>query len=113
MAQPSVVFAIIRIRGPSIMSTTTFHYGVPTLDLDGQPAQHCPDELLERYDAVINDQRMSWTEHLHLTRRLGAGGQGVVYLSERRGTDHFTLPVALKVFSPARYEDARSYDEAM
>jgi serine/threonine-protein kinase len=95
------------------MSTTTFHCGIPTLNYEGQPAAHCPDELLERYDAVITDQRMSWTEHLHLTRRLGAGGQGVVYLSQRRGTDKFTLPVALKIFSPARYEDARSYDEAM
>jgi serine/threonine-protein kinase len=37
----------------------------------------------------------------------------VVYLTERRGTDSFTLPVALKVFSPERYEDERSYDEAM
>ena len=37
----------------------------------------------------------------------------MVYLSERRGTDNFTLPVALKIFSPERYEDARSYDEAM
>ena len=95
------------------MSTTTFHQGAPTLTIDGHEATHCPDELLERYQTVINDQRMSWTEHLHLTRRLGAGGQGVVYLSERRGTDSFTLPVALKIFSPARYEDARSYDEDM
>jgi serine/threonine protein kinase len=95
------------------MSTTTFHYGSPTVTYEGQPAPHCPDELLERYDSVISDQRMSWTEHLHLTRRLGSGGQGVVYLSERRGTDNFTLPVALKIFSPARYDDARSYDEAM
>lgn len=93
--------------------TTTFHLGVPTIDFDGQPATRCPDELLARYDEVIGNQRMSWTEHLHLTRRLGAGGQGVVYLSERRGTDDFTLPVAVKVFSPARYEDARGYDEAM
>ena len=37
----------------------------------------------------------------------------MVYLSERRGTDNFTLPVALKIFSPERYEDERSYDEAM
>jgi serine/threonine-protein kinase len=56
---------------------------------------------------------MSWTEHLRLIRKLGSGGQGIVYLSERRGTDNFTLPVALKVFSPERYSDARSYDEAM
>ncbi len=95
------------------MSTTTFHYGVPTLDLDGEPATRCPDELLTRYEEVVGGQRMSWTEHLRLTRRLGSGGQGVVYLSERRGTDGFTLPVALKVFSPARYLDASDYDEAM
>ncbi len=95
------------------MSTTTYHQGTPTLDFEGQPASRCPDELLQRYDEVIGGQRMSWTEHLHLTRRLGAGGQGVVYLSERRGTDNFTLPVALKIFSPARYDDVRSYDEAM
>jgi serine/threonine-protein kinase len=56
---------------------------------------------------------MSWTEHLRLMRLLGSGGQGVVYLSQRRGADGFTLPVALKIFSPERYEDARSYDEAM
>ena len=36
-----------------------------------------------------------------------------MYLSQRRGADGFTLPVALKIFSPERYEDARSYDEAM
>lgn len=95
------------------MSTTTFQQGTPTLTFDGQPAAHCPDELLEHYESLLTNQRMSWTEHLHLTRRLGSGGQGVVYLSERRGTDSFTLPVALKIFSPARYEDARAYDEAM
>src|SRR3954452_6656574 len=92
--------------------STTFHQGNPTLTVDGHPAVRCPDELLDRYQSLIGEQRMSWTEHLRLTRRLGSGGQGVVYLSERRGTDKFTLPVALKIFSPARYEDARSYDEA-
>src|SRR5207244_8483738 len=44
---------------------------------------------------------------------LGKGGQGVVYLSERRGADGFTLPVALKFFSPERYPDERGYRESM
>ena len=44
---------------------------------------------------------------------MGTGGQGVVYLSERRGSDNFTLPVALKFFSPERFTDERSYREAM
>jgi serine/threonine protein kinase len=95
------------------MSTTTFLPGNPTLTIDGSPNVSCPDELMDRYQSVLADQRLNWTEHLRLTRRLGSGGQGVVYLSERRGTDGFTLPVALKIFSPARYENARAYDEAM
>ncbi|HEX5446781.1 MAG TPA: serine/threonine-protein kinase [Pirellulales bacterium] len=93
--------------------TTTFLLGTHTLNYDAEAATRCSDELLRRYDEVVGGQRMNWTEHLHLKRLLGSGGQGVVYLSQRRGTDEFTLPVALKIFSPARYEDDRSYDEAM
>lgn len=95
------------------MASTTFHQGNPTLALEGRPVERCPDELLSRYQAILQEQRLSWTVHHRLHRRLGSGGQGVVYLSERRGTDHFTLPIALKIFSPARYPDARSYEEAM
>jgi serine/threonine-protein kinase len=62
---------------------------------------------------MLAENRLSWTEHHRLVRTLGSGGQGVVYLSMRRGTDHFTLPVALKIFSPERYETDRAYDEAM
>jgi serine/threonine protein kinase len=95
------------------MPTTTFLQPVATLTIDGHPAKRCPDALLEKYRQLVEEQRMSWTEHHRLLRLLGAGGQGVVYLSERRGTDKFTLPVALKIFSPLHYEDDRGYDEAM
>lgn len=101
--------------GPGItyMSTTTFHEGRATRTWGGHPATRCSDELLARYRRIVSEQRMSWTEHHRLLKLLGSGGQGVVYLTERRGTDNFTLPIALKVFSPERYEDERSYDEAM
>jgi serine/threonine-protein kinase len=46
-------------------------------------------------------------------RRLGSGGQGVVYLTEVRGADSFTVPVALKVFAPERYDNALAYDDAI
>ena len=95
------------------MSTTTFLEGSGTRTWGGHQAVRCSDELLGRYQAIIDEQRLSWTEHHRLMRLLGSGGQGVVYLSERRGTDKFTLPVALKIFSPERYEDERAYDEAM
>ena len=94
-------------------TTTTFHEGSVTRTWGGQPAGPCSDELLGQYRTIIEQQRLSWTEHHRLIRALGSGGQGIVYLSQRRGADDFTLPVALKIFSPERYEDERSYDEAM
>jgi len=97
----------------SWMSTTIFLEGKGTRTWGGQEATHCSDALLGRYRTMLDQQRLSWTEHHRLVRMLGSGGQGVVYLSMRRGTDNFTLPVALKIFSPERYEDDRAYDDAM
>ncbi|MEK6237894.1 MAG: serine/threonine protein kinase, partial [Planctomycetales bacterium] len=61
----------------------------------------------------VNNQQLNWTTNHQMLRLLGAGGQGVVYLSERRGCDNFTLPVALKIFSPHHYETRQAYDEDM
>ena len=62
---------------------------------------HQPDPvMLDRYQRVLHEQRLTWTEHHCFIKLLGAGGQGVVYLSERRGTDKFTIPVALGIIEP-------------
>ncbi len=95
------------------MATTTLFREQNTLTFGGQQTTRCSDELLERYGTLIENQRFSWTDHHKLLRQLGSGGQGVVYLTERRGTDNFTLPVALKIFSPERYESDVAYEEAM
>ncbi|HTN75007.1 MAG TPA: serine/threonine-protein kinase, partial [Pirellulaceae bacterium] len=97
------------------MLTTTRHDVFPTLTPEGQVAPPARDaqELIERYQGIVLEKRLNWTIHHGLKRLLGSGGQGVVYLTECRGADDFTLPVALKIFSPERYNDARAYDEAM
>lgn len=95
------------------MSTTTFQHESRTIALGGRLRPKQNDELVAQYHNILDEQRFSWTVHHRLLRPLGSGGQGVVYLSERRGADGFTLPVALKIFSPERYEDARSYEDAM
>jgi serine/threonine-protein kinase len=95
------------------MSTTTIFQQQQTITVGGRVSDRCPRELLDGYENIIENQRFSWTEHHRLLRKLGSGGQGVVYLTERRGTDNFTLPVALKIFSPQRYENVAGYDEAM
>lgn len=72
-----------------------------------------PEGLVARYRAILDQPRLDWNERHCLTRRIGAGGQGVVFLGERRGADGFRLPVALKVFSPEKYEDDPAYHDAM
>jgi len=94
-------------------TTTIFPDASVTRTRGGTERSRCSEELLCRYRHIIEEQRLAWTEHHRLIRPLGSGGQGIVYLSERRSVDNFTLPVAVKVFSPERYEHERAYDEAM
>lgn len=97
----------------SRMFSTTLNYGKRTLMLDGDGAPRQPNELDERYQALLDGQRLSWTEHHRFTRLLGSGGQGIVFLTDRRGADRFTVPVAVKIFSPERYKSPVHYDEEM
>ena len=93
--------------------STTILRGTRTITYDGEQTNRCPTEMYDRYKRLLDNQRMNWTEHLRFCRLLGAGGQGVVYLSDRRGADGFTLPVALKVFSPERFNSEQGYNQAM
>ncbi len=95
------------------MLTTTRQDVYATITHGGKPVVHEPNELVDQYQRIITDRRLNWTNHLQLLRLLGSGGQGTVYLTELRGTDGFTLPAALKIFSPERFEDVCSYDGAM
>jgi eukaryotic-like serine/threonine-protein kinase len=70
-------------------------------------------ELRERYNRLIRNRRVQWTTYHALERELGSGGQGIVYLSARRGADGFHLPVAMKVMSPERFVNAQAYQSAM
>lgn len=92
---------------------TTMQGLQPTVAYDGNTTAEPPVELVRRYEAILKGRQFHWTVHPRFSRLLGKGGQGVVYLSERRGADGFTVPIALKVFSPDRYESIRSYDHAM
>ena len=89
-------------------STASYHPAAPTAAPD--PGA---EDLLARYRTITDAPVLHWDAHYRKIRLLGAGGQGVVYLGELRGADGFTLPVALKVFSPEPYRDAAAYDEDM
>lgn len=70
-------------------------------------------ELEQQYQKLLDNHILQWTNRRTFTRCLGVGGQGVVYLSAREGADGFKIPVALKLFSPKRYEAAQAYQQEM
>lgn len=93
-------------------STTRFEPNL-TITHQGTPSVVGDPDLIHWYDHLIERQKVSWTGHHHMLRLLGRGGQGEVFLTEYRGTDGFTVPVAMKIFSPEHYVNARAYEEAM
>lgn len=95
------------------MQSTTRYEPYPTLNQKGSTGQGVDPKLLDRYEHLTARAKVSWTGHHHMLRLLGRGGQGEVYLTEHRGTDGFTVPVAMKIFSPERYTGPKAYNEAM
>jgi serine/threonine-protein kinase len=69
--------------------------------------------LIARYETILKRQELVWVSRRPFLRCLGTGGQGIVFLSQRQGADDFQRRVALKVFSPAPYDDVASYETEM
>ncbi len=95
------------------VGSTTMYFEKSVTRTRGGSAANCSVELRNEYNSVLRQQRAHWEEDLHFIRPLGSGGQGVVFLSERRGCDQFVLPVAIKVFSPERFDSDARYDQEM
>ena len=66
-------------------------------------------DLEARYSNLLKQTEVPWDSSRHLERCLGGGGQGMVYLSRRKGPGDFSLPVALKFFSPQPYDSPQNY----
>ncbi len=69
--------------------------------------------LVTKYLTLLKSAEVTWAARSCDLRVLGRGGQGVVLLARRNGADGFSLPVALKVFSPESYTSGEAYDEDM
>lgn len=70
-------------------------------------------DLQAEYSELIGRSEVCWSSDRRLDRCLGGGGQGTVYLSQRSGAAEFSLPVALKFFSPEPYDSPEHYRDEM
>lgn len=81
--------------------------------MSGTPTNRTLEQLRDRFNEICRQRSIGWQAQRVFLRTLGVGGQGIVFLSERRGSAEFKLPLALKVFSPGRYQTAESYQSEM
>lgn len=110
---PVYQFPPLFFRPPMPDSTTfDFENTLTRTQMGGSPG-NCSEPLRNSYYALLNRQTVAWSEDIRFKETLGQGGQGVVFLGERLGTDGFVLPVAFKVFSPERFPNDALYDEEM
>ncbi|MGL4595724.1 MAG: NAD(P)-dependent oxidoreductase [Thermoguttaceae bacterium] len=94
-------------------STTRIIESTITQASPGTNSANCLPTLRNNYFDLLDQQTVHWNESIHFKELLGRGGQGLVFHSERRGTDGFDLPIAIKVFSPERFANDRLYEEEM
>jgi serine/threonine-protein kinase len=73
------------------------------------PPSNGETALSLQYRALLDAQNLHWVTRCAKIRLLGSGGQGVVFLTQRHGADAFSLPIALKIFSPEHYADETDY----
>ncbi len=71
------------------------------------------EEIFQKYKAMMSSENIFNNEHLNLKKVIGKGSQGVVFYSERLGTDNFRLPIALKFFSPESFRSEEHYKYIM
>src|SRR4051812_13266297 len=97
------------------MESTRSHYGPhpDTPPPDPHPGEPPDGDLAARYRAILAGGAPDWAAGCGDLRLVGRGGQGVVFFARREGADGFTLPVALKVFSPEPYRTPAAYAEDM
>ena len=100
-------------NGDEIMNTTKILENNVTERWGDKSNFHSDEKLMNDYNEVLKQECLKRDECLRFLKTLGKGGQGIVYLSERIGCDHFSRPVAVKVFSPERYETTENYIGAM
>lgn len=94
------------------MLSTMMTEGKTSAFIESQ-ANEAARRLYQRYQSLLQGKRVHWTTYHVLERELGSGGQGVVYLSARKGADGFHLPVAMKFLSPERFASLQAYQSAM
>lgn len=79
---------------------------------DASPNSHA-QQLGDEFQRMLRRNEVSWDQSYDLVERLGAGGQGVVFLADRHGAFDVKFRLALKFFRPDGYASVKAYRDEM
>ncbi len=72
-----------------------------------------PPEIMRPYEAILAESRLSWVEQHRIVRSASGEARASSFSASGSAQSRFTLPLALKIFSPEGYADAAAYDASM
>lgn len=85
----------------------------PDTEATAEAAASRLNQRIEVFDSFLKRGSIGWQTERPFLKTLGAGGQGTVLLTERRGAGRFRMPVALKFFSPHQFKTVEKYEAEM
>ncbi|MBE6425993.1 MAG: serine/threonine protein kinase [Planctomycetaceae bacterium] len=112
---PGGLNAFPELRGLSQGPCTAMNTNLPneTLSFNAVASGKGIVPLKKEFQFLIQFGKIPTEETLELQYILGQGKQGIVFFSERKCVDGFTLPIALKFFEPHSFQQPEDYAEAM
>jgi len=114
-SEPFVHGAFPELQTPTPPVCTAMNTNLPneTLPFNAVASGKGIGPLKKEFQSLIQFGRIPMEETLELQYILGQGKQGIVFFSERKSVDGFTLPIALKFFEPHSFQQPEDYAEAM
>ena len=96
---------------PSHTIDPTEHFATPTVTYDQLYTEGL--QLAQHFRDLVSRDEVAWEVNYRLLRKLGSGGQGIVYLADREGAFDVSFRLALKFFRPDRYQTVEQYRNDM
>jgi serine/threonine-protein kinase len=100
----------VTINTQTALDPTLAYVGAPQSDTSSLADSQ---QLGEEFQRMLRRDEVAWEQSYDLVARLGAGGQGVVFLADRHGAFDVKFRLALKFFRPDGYPNAKAYRDEM